>query len=144
MAAAPSPAAHVGAPPVAAPARPAGRPNLRVVPSAPRRTGPFVATLGILAALAVFGVVTLHALAAQAAFRASELDQEVVELELRQDELMAEVARLEAPDRIRQVAAARGMVAAEQPDYLVLDDRRLFDRAVDARMAAVGVDRAGQ
>lgn len=144
MAAAPSPAAHYGARAVPAPAPPVRRPDLRVVPSAPRRTGRFVVALGVLTALAVFGVVTLHALAAQASFEARALEREVAELELRHVELTAEVARLESPERVRRVAVARGMLAAEQPDYLVLDGAVLFDRVGGTRVAAADADRAGQ
>jgi cell division protein FtsL len=100
-------------------ARPATRPNLRLVqpPSHPLRW--LVAGL-LLAAIGIFGVVALHAAATERTFAAADLQRSVDELRQERDELSAEVAALESPDRIREVAVSQlGMVPADQAAYLV-------------------------
>ena len=107
--------------PAPAPTDHADRPHLRVVDE-PRRTGRWLALLGMLAVAALVGIVSLSALSAEASYTASELEAEITELSYRYDELTAEVATLESPARIRQVAEQElGMVPSEQPAYLVLD-----------------------
>lgn len=101
---------------------PTRRPRLRVV-AAPRHTGRWVLLLVAVAAAGVFGVVSLSALAAEQAFTARELQTEITDLTHRYEELTAEVSALEAPGRVRRVAEEElGMVPAEQPAYLVLED----------------------
>jgi cell division protein FtsB len=134
MAAVPSPAAPTRAPQVPG-SRPSGRPDLRVVGPV-RHTSRFALAFGLVTVLAVLGIVALHAMAAEAAFEAQVLEGEVAELSLRQEELSAAIAGLESPDRIRTVATEDlGMVRAEQPGYVVLDDTRLFDGPEGARLA---------
>lgn len=98
------------------------RPQLRLVPP-PARTARWLAALVLATALGVVGVVAVNALAAEAAFDAAALEAEVDALAVRYDELTAEVAQLESPERVRQVALDElGMVPAQQPSYLVVDD----------------------
>lgn len=104
--------------------RPAGhaprRPHLRVVPPI-RHARRYVATLSVIAALGVFGVVSLGALAAESAFEAKTLEREVRDLSRRYDELTAEVASLEAPDRVARIAVEElGMIPVEDPGVLMV------------------------
>jgi len=121
----------------------AQRPHLRLV-APPARTARWLAALVLVTALGVVGVVTFNALAAEAAFEAARLEAEVDALEVRYDELTAEVARLESPERVRQVAIEElGMVPAEQPAYLVVDDAVPAAARVDAESGAAQADAAG-
>ena len=106
----------------AAKARRQRRPTLRVV-GPPRHTARFLALSVAVIAAGVFGIVSLSALAAETAFTARALEGEVAEYHNRYEELTAEVAALEAPARVHRVAVDDlGMVPAEQPAYLLVDD----------------------
>ncbi|MGH3665679.1 MAG: hypothetical protein ACRDU8_06270 [Egibacteraceae bacterium] len=101
---------------------PTPRPQLRLV-GTPRHARRHVVVMIALGAAAIFACVALNALAAEQAFAARELEGDVEELSLRYDELTMEVAKLESPARVRRVATDNlGMVQAQQPGYLVLDD----------------------
>ena len=115
----PAPARRAARPtPVPAPAR---RPHLRVV--APRRSARYIVSMLVLAAVGIFGSVALNALAAEQSFAARELEAQVGDLTRTADELTVEVTRLESPARLHRTAVRTlGMVRAEQPAFVVLDD----------------------
>lgn len=125
--------------PVRRQTRPARRAHLRVVVP-PRRRHVLLFTLLylVVAAGTVFGAVTLNALAAGDAVTAHSLETQVLESERRYGLLVAEVARLEDPARVRAAAEKLGLVAVDQPRYLLVERTLPADGAPDEAVVAPG------
>jgi hypothetical protein len=68
---------------------------------------------------ALFAVAASHALLIESQGRLDRLDQRVDEEQARFEELQADVSTLEAPERVVEEAQERGMVPADEQDWLV-------------------------
>lgn len=85
---------------------------LRLTP----RTG---ITVTVLLFVALFAVAASHALLIESQGRLDRLDQRVNEEQARYEELRADVSTLESPERILDEVDERGMVPADERDWLV-------------------------
>jgi hypothetical protein len=127
--------------PAAAPPRPDGRPDLRVVqPARPVPTLVYALLTIVTIAGAIFGTVTLNALAAAHAVESRELDARVAEGERAYAQLRADVAALENPARIRAAAEDLGLVPAGPSRHIALQRTLPADGAVTETLPGDAAD----
>lgn len=113
------------------PARPAKRPELRLVPQ-PRTAANAVLLLVGLIAVLMLAAVVLHTRLAERQLEIDRLEQQVTEARGRFDVLRQQRAELRSPNRLMLESAERGMRPSTHTEFLEVDSATLAQVLVSA------------